>query len=318
MWTPLIVKGAAGSGKTTIALHRIAYLVYTHEKSFKPENFMIIAPNRLFLNYISEVLPEKSFIPREDFAPLIYLKFRIYGLDEKIPVRHIVIDEAQDFSIFQLYVLKQIIKDSSFTILGDLCQGIHSYRGLRDWEDVSTYVFKGQKSRFLTLKTSYRTTVEIIETANNVIRKLKDFKLAEARPVIRHGEKVSVEKRNSEKEIASEIEKKIHGFRQDGFKSIAIICKTLDECKVMRNLLSKFGNELQVITGKESEYRSGLVIVPSFLAKGLEFDAVIIANAGAEQYREEELDIKLLYVAMTRALHKLVIYYTGRLSPLLQ
>ncbi|MDD2481127.1 MAG: UvrD-helicase domain-containing protein, partial [Lutispora sp.] len=58
MWTPLIVQGAAGSGKTTIALHRIAYLIYTYEKSFKPENFMIIAPNRFFLNYISEVLPE--------------------------------------------------------------------------------------------------------------------------------------------------------------------------------------------------------------------------------------------------------------------
>jgi DNA helicase-2/ATP-dependent DNA helicase PcrA len=83
MWTPLIVQGAAGSGKTTIALHRIAYLVYTHEKFFKPEAFMIIAPNTLFLNYISEILPELG-VDRvrqttfEDFAmDLIGRRFRI-------------------------------------------------------------------------------------------------------------------------------------------------------------------------------------------------------------------------------------------------
>jgi DNA helicase II / ATP-dependent DNA helicase PcrA len=551
MWTPLIVQGAAGSGKTTIALHRIAYLIYTYEKTFEPENFMIIAPNRLFLNYISEVLPElgvervkqttfedfaleligkklkirdanekliafvdhntspaqrkeneqvrigselkasmlfkevmddyvawieQSFIPREDFkigtrviytyeeinhlflheykmwpvvqrineikksltnrlkarkeqiinqlhdecdnkikqykamvecpeqrqmliiqainkknevldkldkysktavkeytsriskldpfayykeffmnrdiyeavmngrldtgtgefirqhsqqvlksgfveiedlAPMIYLKYCIYGMDEKIPVRHIVIDEAQDFSAFQIFVLRKIVKDSSFTILGDLCQGIHSYRGIQSWTDIVTHVFGERRCQYLTLEQSYRTTVEIMEAANKVIAKLKDKGIAEAKPVIRHGEKVRIIEKGSIKDTAEDIAQKIDEFQKANFKSIAIICKTMNECKTLQELLKKHGKELFVITGKEEEYKSGIVIVPSYLSKGLEFDAVLIANASSEQFKEDELDIKLLYVSMTRSLHKLYIYYHGELSPLL-
>jgi DNA helicase-2/ATP-dependent DNA helicase PcrA len=90
MWRPLIVQGAAGSGKTTIALHRIAYLIYNYEKSFSPENFMIIAPNRLFLNYISDVLPELGVekvrqTTFEDFAQdLIGKRFKLRDANEKL------------------------------------------------------------------------------------------------------------------------------------------------------------------------------------------------------------------------------------------
>jgi DNA helicase-2/ATP-dependent DNA helicase PcrA len=90
MWKPLIVQGAAGSGKTTIALHRIAYLINSYEKTFKPENFMIIAPNRLFLNYISDVLPELGVekvkqTTFEDFSQeLIGRKFKLRDANEKL------------------------------------------------------------------------------------------------------------------------------------------------------------------------------------------------------------------------------------------
>lgn len=550
MWKPLIVQGAAGGGKTTIALHRIAYLIYTYERSFKPENFMIIAPSKLFLNYISDVLPElgvektkqttyeefafsvigqkfkindpnqkliqfvetnkteeqqlynkrlraqselkcsmtfkeiidqyietieESFIPKEDFtlggrvilkyedinrlfikdyrkhpivkrideikkhlqnrlkaqkeylaesiqskcdryivkvkqvmepsderqrlivkaidnkneaiaklqeisktavknyiakisktnplqyykdflkdeglfnsimsgktdeetasflrsytlgvlktdtvdlediAPIMYLKYKIYGVDEKIPVRHIVIDEAQDFSVFQIYTLKHIIKDSSFTILGDLSQAIHSYRGIKDWKDISEYVFE-DKSEMLTLEQSYRTSVEIMEAANKVIATLKDDKLIPAQPVIRHGEKVHVISKETKKEIAQDISAKVKELKKENFKSIAIICKTAKECEEMHSYFKKGKDSPYIITGKEKEYKSGLLIVPSYLAKGLEFDAVFVADADAGNYTTSELDTKLLYVAMTRPLHKLYIYHIGEPSQLL-
>lgn len=552
MWTPLIVQGVAGSGKTTIALHRIAYLIYTFEKSFQPENFMIIAPNKLFLNYISEVLPElgvekvkqttfeefameligkrfkvrdanekltlfvnsgvspeqehrnemlkrsaefkssiefkellddyiehieKSFIPKENFeianktvysheeinrlfqvdykrwpiayrineikkhlnsrlkikrdeiinslhdecssrisylranmedtperqslvseavdrkngtidkleslskkavgeyikkisklspyqyykdlmedrdlfidssngrldantaefirestlgvlksgdveiedlAPIIYLKFRIYGMDEKIPVKHIVIDEAQDFSVFQLYVIKNIVKDSSFTILGDLSQGIHSYRGTRDWNEVFEKVFSGHRCRLLKLEQSYRTTVEIMEAANRVIGRSKSLGKVLAKPVIRHGEKVRIVQIDDMKSTAAQAVLKIKEAREAGFKSAAVICKTISECEKMFLLLKKSVEGISLITGKEDSYKGGVVIVPSYLSKGLEFDVVIIANGSEEEYSTGELDIKLLYVAMTRALHRLYIYHLGKPSVLLE
>lgn len=549
MWKPLIVQGAAGSGKTTIALHRIAYLVYTFEKTFEPENFMIIAPNRLFLNYISEVLPElgvdrvkqttfrdfamdilrkrfkirdeneklvrfsessrdaakklederfkacsrlkcsmefkrmidqyleivekkyipeknftigtrivytyeqinrlfieeyqrwpfamrvneikkhlnrgvelkvqqvkediqqkaydflqkikrsnksegekknlierlyqkreetineleekskravreyvgqiekvnpfeyykdfidslpevfsesneyhsllpfireysmslfsKGFIELEDLAPMIYLKYRIHGMDEKIPVRHIIIDEAQDFSAFQIYVLVKIIKDSSFTILGDLCQGIHSYRGVRSWEDIRENVFAEKDCTILTLEKSYRTTVEIMEAANLVIDHLKDKNLAKGHPVIRHGEKVKLIRKDNFQSIATETAGIIRNETGKQFRSAAVICKTLDECRRMYEILKKDIPDINVITGKESEYKSGIVILPSYLSKGLEFDIVVISNVSSTHYTEDELDIKLLYVSMTRPLHKLFLLYEGELSPVL-
>jgi DNA helicase-2/ATP-dependent DNA helicase PcrA len=91
----------------------------------------------------------------------------------------------------------------------------------------------------------------------------------------------------------------------------------MDGCKSMHSLLKKDLGDIYVLTGKDDAYRGGTVIVPSYLAKGLEFDAVIIADASRDTYTEDDLDVKLLYVAMTRALHKLCIYHSGEPSPLL-
>ena len=101
------------------------------------------------------------------------------------------------------------------------------------------------------------------------------------------------------------------------FKSAAVICKTLEECQKIYDIVRKDIRDIHMITGKEDEYKSGLVIVPSYLSKGLEFDIVILSNANSTHYQEDELDIKLLYVSMTRPLHKLFILYEGELSPLL-
>ncbi|WP_027309372.1 RNA polymerase recycling motor HelD [Caloramator sp. ALD01] len=546
MWKPLIVQGVAGSGKTTIALHRIAYLIYNYDKDFVPENYMIIAPNKLFLNYISDVLPElgvnrvkqttfeefafevlekkvkikdvnsklsklvdiederekeiiieatkfktskefmdilslylkqveQTIIPQnsfnvgkielysyediqklflinysdlpfqkrlneikkhlqnraklkkdelieklhricdlevnkiklsiedteerrikltetynkrdeligkvndfvkngaqnfiraieikspfeyydefifsnlfkeqalkyidkyayeylidsykkniesnlyeyEDLAPLLFIKYTTLGLNEKIKVKHIVIDEAQDFSVLQLYVLKNIIKDSSFTILGDLNQGIHYYRGVRDWNEIRSIVFNNS-ANYLTLEQTYRTSIEIMEVANKVISHIKDTQVQIGKPVIRHGERVKVKKLNSLKEVVENIFIKIQELEQSNINTIAIIGKTLSECKEIHKLLKKKGLDFKLITGNEKEYSAKRVIVPSYLSKGLEFDAVFIPNASRDLYKQNELDIKLLYVALTRPLHRLYIYSIGEVCDMLK
>lgn len=88
----------------------------------------------------------------------------------------------------------------------------------------------------------------------------------------------------------------------------------MNECEALEKRLSKVRSDVKLIKGKDSEYNAGISIVPSYLAKGLEFDCVIISNANNEKYTDSTLDIKLLYVTITRAMSKLDILYTGNLS----
>jgi DNA helicase-2/ATP-dependent DNA helicase PcrA len=261
---------------------------------------------------------EAGWVEYEDLAPLIYLQYFCYGWGERFKVKHMVIDEAQDFNVFQFYVLKNIVKDSTFTILGDLSQGIHSYRGIKDWEQLREQVFGGDQCELLTLEQSYRTTVEIVAAANRVIKHLREFEPVLSKPVIRHGAAVEIIGLDSFDAITQAIGEKIQALQGEAYKSIAVICKTSDEAAVAYRRLKAAGVTAILIGGKEEEYSTGVIIVPSYLAKGLEFDATIIANANRENYREADLDIKLLYVAMTRPLHQLVIYYHGELTTLLR
>jgi len=104
---------------------------------------------------------------------------------------------------------------------------------------------------------------------------------------------------------------------KEGFKSVAIICKTLEDCKRMKEELKSYGLKVDIITGNESEYSGGVVLIPCYLVKGLEFDVVIVANGSKEAYSTEALDVKLLYIAMTRPLHRLYIYSIGEKAEML-
>ena len=260
---------------------------------------------------------QKGILEIEDLAPVLYIKYRLDGLNEKIKAKHVVIDEAQDFNTFQFYTLRQMIKDSSFTILGDLAQGIHSYRGTTDWEEVRQLVFEGNAD-LLTLEQSYRTTVEIMDIANLAISHWQAPHLMQAKPVIRHGEPVQLIAKQDLREVVSDIEAKIGKLQVSGIQSIAIIGKTAAECRLIMDYLKESSCKPMLISGRESEYQSGLVVVPSYLVKGLEFDAVFVANADQHTYQYNELDTKLLYVTLTRPLHQLTIYYTGEMTPLLR
>lgn len=490
----LIIQGVAGSGKTTVALHRIAYLVYNNRENIKPEQYLIIGPNKFFVNYISGVLPDldvedvkqltydelcseilqenitlidedvkllksiknekeltyqkikvsmqfkkaldkyikeikesiipiygvrinekeiisnefikqiynsfeeldeydniktrlmrtnlffekyidenieqyreysekelkkvlktyfNKLIPKipkiyqnflsnldkyleisedikeqvkiniinlknkkfefEDLSSLIYLKAKINGIDEYGKYKQIVIDEAQDYGEFTFFSLKFILKNAAFSIFGDLAQSIYQYRSIENWESVLNNTFRNQGDIQYLLK-SYRTTTEIMDSANNIT---KYIKLNTAKPVIRHGKKVSFIKYKEKNEQISLIKRILEQYKTQNYKTIAIICKNEEEAQELYIKLEM--NDIKNITLNDTEYNGGICIITSYLAKGLEFDGVIISNSGEEEYDSNKMiDMKLLYVAMTRPLHELTILYKNDITkPLL-
>jgi DNA helicase-2/ATP-dependent DNA helicase PcrA len=254
----------------------------------------------------------------DDLPALLLLQIKLFGLEDTLDIKHVVIDEAQDFSLFQLAVLKAVTVSASFSILGDLNQGIYAYKGVRDWDDAGRRVYgaAGKPAfSYMTLEQSYRTTVEVMNEANGVIERLGIDNVPLAKPVIRHGGPVEKIVFESVTACARAIDKKILEYNNEGRHSIAVVCKTAGECKALRKLLTA---KPALVTGRENDYAGGLLILPCYLAKGLEFDAVIIANASPDNYRPNEaLDIRLLYIAMTRALHTLTVFAVGELTGLL-
>lgn len=161
---------------------------------------------------------------------------------------------------------------------------------------------------------SYRTTTEIMDSANNIT---KYIKLNTAKPVIRHGKKVSFIKYKEKNEQISLIKRILEQYKTQNYKTIAIICKNEEEAQELYIKLEM--NDIKNITLNDTEYNGGICIITSYLAKGLEFDGVIISNSGEEEYNSNKIiDMKLLYVAMTRPLHELTILYKNDITkPLL-
>lgn len=253
----------------------------------------------------------------EDLAPIIYLHYKIFGAKTKKSLRHVVIDEAQDYGEFQFSVLKTILKSNSMTILGDIAQGVHSYRGIENWKKFMEVEFPEGDVIYTTLEKTYRTTKEIMYKANEVIDKLPEFEkqfIIKGEPVIEGKNSISIMKKENELEIIKSVAEKIKEYVSQDFKSIAIIGKDIEECKRIKKMLEKYRKDIKLIKSKDSEYHAGISIVPSYLAKGLEFDSVILFNVNNENYQNTVLDIKLLYVAITRAMSKLDVFYTGKIS----
>ncbi|QCJ42508.1 DNA helicase [Bacillus sp. S3] len=242
----------------------------------------------------------------EDLAPLFYLKAKLEGIDEKYKMRSIFIDEAQDYSYFQFAALKEGFETDLFTIVGDLAQGIHSYRGLNSWVPVLNEIFPN--ANYQTLQKSYRTTVEIMNLANDILQ-LIDQDLPKVEPVIRHGQKplfITIDTKNLE-QIRLQLEHDIVLLKEEELHSIAIIGRTDKECRRINQILENSHLPIQLAEEKEDMKKGHITILPSYLSKGLEFDAVLIVCLD-EQFAKVDLDIKLLYVSMTRPMHRLYLY----------
>ena len=242
----------------------------------------------------------------------MYIKYKICGSMQYSNINQIVIDEAQDYGDFNFYILKCIFNNSYFSIYGDLAQSIYSYKSIDSWNSVQNIIFENNAD-ILTLEKSYRTTVEIMEEANNITNMLN---LNTATPVIRHGKQVNYIKSNDKINIIiSEINKAL----KNNYKSIAIISKTINESNSIYQEL--FDRKINVtnIDNSNTQYLGGICTIPSHLSKGLEFDVVIISDANESIFSSSnQTDMKLLYVSMTRPLHELTIIYSDNLNKALK
>ena len=236
----------------------------------------------------------------EDLAALYYLHARVKGIEDQWKMRVVFIDEVQDYSYFQLAALKTGLETDMFTMVGDLAQGIHSYRSLNDWQPVLDLF---PRATYATLQKSYRTTIEIMEVANEILAQM-DEELPLVEPVVRHGKAPEfIEQDQLHVETIAQI---VTQIQANNHQSIALICKTTKEAKAIVKQLEKANFPAQLLDENSAIDQQKLLVVPSHLAKGLEFDAVIIASFEAPYY-DNPIDRKLLYVALTRAMHELYL-----------
>lgn len=468
----LIIQGVAGSGKTSIALHRIAFLLYRFKDTLKSTDILIISPNRVFSDYISNVLPELgeetvnqvemetladalldqqykfesfaeqiagilekadadlkhriqikssaeflntldkyvsyvekntfvatdiwisgrlipsflleelfqkhrgfalterinrtvksieqrvgleynyNFLPDErselkkslrkmykrstlrqaykdlfvwmgqpelfkpakqgkleyaDVFPLIYLKIRLEG-KSALPwtTKHLLIDEMQDYTPVQ-YAVIALLFSCKKTILGDANQTVNPYSG--STAEVIRDAFL--QASLVKLTKSYRSTVEITEFAQRILPN------PDIQPIARHGEPPQLLSCKTKAEELSTLSTLIEAFQKSEHNSLAIICKTQQQADKLAKDLDKFDYPVHLLTAFSNAYSQGVIICSAHMAKGLEFDQVIVADASHNNY-QTQIDKHLLYVACTRAMHQLCLVYRQEKTTLIQ
>lgn len=239
-----------------------------------------------------------------DLAPLAYLRLALEGNNTPNRVKHLLVDEMQDYSPIQYKVLQKLYPCRK-TVLGDAGQSVNPY-GSSTADMIRKALISGEVMK---LCKSYRSTFEITEFAQK-IRKNEDLE-----PVARHGEKPQILKlKNAEDEIAA-IAGLISTFKKSAYKSLGIICKTELQAKEISDRLKAYTDDVYFLSSQSAAFVQGIVVTSVHMAKGLEFDEVIIPQVPGKNYHSE-IDSSMLYVAATRAMHRLTLTYYGAKSEL--
>ncbi|PHV69755.1 hypothetical protein CS063_14265 [Sporanaerobium hydrogeniformans] len=265
-----------------------------------------------FIGWCNEVrnLPfilemNKECLAYEDVFPMIYLKYALSGYTGDHKIKHLVIDEMQDYTRVEFEILKRLF-NCKMTILGDIYQVLEP----KETNVLDTLKEVFEEAELIRMNRTYRSTFEIATFGKKIINQ------TEMIPFERHGEAPQLKGSTFYSKMLEEMLVDLKELDLNQYTTVAIICKTLSEAKKVYNDLSPY-IEVTLLTTSSTVFTSGIIITTSYLAKGLEFDVVFIPSVNEKNYYTP-VDKQVLYVSCTRALHLLHIYYDHILSPILE
>ncbi|MBW4839715.1 MAG: UvrD-helicase domain-containing protein, partial [Paenibacillaceae bacterium] len=246
----------------------------------------------------------------EDATPFLLLHELILGFQTNVSIRHVLIDEAQDYSPLQFEFIKRLFPAAKLTVLGDFHQAIFAHAAsIADFQEL-TRLYGLEATETILLRRSYRSTRPIVEFTRSLIPGGENIE-----PFERKGEKPTLTQVADLSELHRLIDHKVADLKARGADTIAIVCRSAAESAAAYEALGEERiREFKLVTRDSIEYKQGVVVIPAYLAKGIEFDAVIIYDASARSYGEESLR-RLFYTACTRAMHHLQLFSVGRASP---
>ncbi|MBP7175994.1 MAG: AAA family ATPase [Thermoclostridium sp.] len=240
----------------------------------------------------------QNVILYEDLAPMLYLKGRLYGISRMESIRQVIIDEVQDYTSLQMEIIQALFPSSQFTVVGDLNQSINPYANIGQI-DVLKEIFHGETPAHIRLGKSYRSTREITRFCRAILGMDEEYEF-----VNRSGVKPNVRITADIQGCVCTVAQSLHEMLDAGYKSAAVICRTrADAEEIFEHLHQKVPCHL--VAKADTSFPKGVSILPSYLAKGLEFDAAYILNLDQPYKGAEERN--LFYTVCTRALHRLFI-----------
>ena len=237
-------------------------------------------------------LNKNAALTQDDLAPMLYLLVRLKGVKFQEDLRHVVIDEAQDLTLLQLRLIKELTKATSYTIVGDANQRLAGFERESAMMKLKE-VLEPLPLKEYTLNKSYRSTFEIMDYA---YKYLKEDKIV---PMVRKGRAVEELHLKDGENLADLVAGKLSEYRDRGLENLAVILPSLEDMQEIEKEM-KAKTAITVLNRENMIYKGGTVLLPSYFAKGLEFDGVIVLNKMGAPIRNS-----LKYIMCTRALHEL-------------
>lgn len=277
--------------------------------SFFPPEFND-EPIEPMLQQITKVVnkPHHPF-SQYDLAALLHFYMLLYGKQERF--QYVVVDEAQDYNPYELWIINEFTAKNSLMLLGDLGQSIYSYRGMNRWEDFHEVIHKPE---YYELGNSYRSTQEIMNICNSIIASYSASRFRQSLPSFRSGETPTLTCKKTMGELHQELIKLVRNKKQV-HESIAILTRDTEEAISLHGLTESILPVNLQLSDEKMGSLKGITILPIYLTKGIEFDLVVIYNANEQNFSMDEIDQKLLYIGCSRALHELHVFHNESISP---